>query len=278
MKRDGDNLFMRYEKECDRRRKAEDDVARYRARLHLREDSTRSSSSSTQPRAQSPSHLTLSTALLSTPLITPTAGTPPRKKRTTDSGAVNPAVNPYDPDNWEEGTYEEDWVGYNPPPPCPVDPLPLAQPIQADELCLPKYVLLPKIVKPQLQASLVTGVLPCPLGKAPARPATCTHQWYDECDISDPHLEALYREAKQLNGRDQNTAQHIAVQHITNHNHRLRKPDVFPVEEGLPPNIQNWVGYWAQNLEGIPCPIREVHGLLLEEDIDFWLWSCRPIM
>ena len=33
MKKDGDNLFIRYEKECDRRHKAEEDVAYYRARL-----------------------------------------------------------------------------------------------------------------------------------------------------------------------------------------------------------------------------------------------------
>ena len=99
------------------------------------------------------------------------AGTPPRKKRATDSGAVDPAVDPYDPNNWEEGTYEEDWIGHNPPPPCLEDPLPPAQPIQADELRLPEYVLPPKIVKPWLQASLpasVTGVLLCPLGQPPA--------------------------------------------------------------------------------------------------------------
>ena len=47
MKKDGNNLFIRYEKECDRCCKAEDDVARYRARLRLHEDSMRSSSSST---------------------------------------------------------------------------------------------------------------------------------------------------------------------------------------------------------------------------------------
>ena len=47
----------------------------------------------------------------------------------------------------------------------------------------------------------------------------------------------------------------------------------FPFEEGLPPDIQNGVGYWAQNLEGIPHPIREMHGHLLEEDIDILLWS-----
>ena len=35
MKKDGDNLFIRYEKECDRRRKAEDDVVQYRTRLRL---------------------------------------------------------------------------------------------------------------------------------------------------------------------------------------------------------------------------------------------------
>ena len=58
-----------------------------------------------------------------------------------------------------------------------------------------------------------------------------------------------------------------------NHNRQLHKPDIFPIEEGLPPDIQNWVGYWAQNPEGIPRPIREVHSLLLEEDIDVWLWS-----
>ena len=176
----------------------------------------------------------------STTTTNPACGTPPHKKHATDSGAVDPAVNPYDPDNWEEGTYEEDWIGYNPPPPRPVGPLPPAPPIQADELRLPEYVLLPKIVKPQLQASLpasVTGVLLRPLGKAPARPATRIHQWYDECDINDPCLEALYREAKLLNGRDQNTAQHIAFQRITNYNRRLRKPDVFPIEEGLPPLI-----------------------------------------
>ena len=150
MKKDGDNLFMRYEKECDHCRKVEDDVAHYRARLRLCEDSTRSSSSSTQPRAQSPSCLTLSMALPWTPLTTPAAGTPLCKTRTTDSGAVDPAIDPYDPDNWEEGTYKEDWVGYNPPPPHPVDPLLPAQPIQADELRLPEYVLLPKIIKPRL--------------------------------------------------------------------------------------------------------------------------------
>ena len=38
MKKDGDNLFMRYEKECDHCRKVEDDVAHYRARLRLCED------------------------------------------------------------------------------------------------------------------------------------------------------------------------------------------------------------------------------------------------
>ena len=246
MKKDGDNLFIRYEKECDHRCKVGDDIAHYRARLRLHEDSTRSSSSSTQPRAQSPSHLTPSTALPSTTPTTHAAGTPPQKKRATDSGAVDPAVDPYNPDNWEEGMYEEDWIGYNPPPPRPVGPLPPAQPIQADELRLPKYVLLLKIVKPQLQASLpasVTRVWPCPLGKAPTRPATCTHQWYDECDISDPHLEALYREAKLLNGRDQNTAQRIVFQRISNYNRWLHKPDVFPVEEGLPPQYPNlgWI-------------------------------------
>ena len=150
MKKDGDNLFMRYEKECDCCHKVEDDIAHYRARLCLCEDSTRSSSLSTQPRAQSPSRLTSLMAPPSTPLTTPAAGTPPHKKHTTDSGAVDPAVDPYDPDNWEEGTYEEDWVGYNPPPPRPVDPLQPAQPIQADELHLPEYVLLPKIIKPWL--------------------------------------------------------------------------------------------------------------------------------
>ena len=69
---------------------------------------------------------------------------------------------------WEEGTYKEDWVRYNPPPPHPVGPLLLAQPIQADKLCLSKCILLPKIIKPQLQASLpasITGMLPCPLGR-----------------------------------------------------------------------------------------------------------------
>ena len=97
MKKDGNNLFIRYEKECDCRRKAEDDVVQYRTRLRLRKDSTRSSSSSTQPRAQSPSRLTLSTALPSTTPTTPAAGTPPRKKRATDSGAIDPALDPYNP-------------------------------------------------------------------------------------------------------------------------------------------------------------------------------------
>ena len=195
MKKDGDNLFIRYEKECDHCRKAEEDVARYRARLCLCEDSTRSTSSSTQPRAQSPSCSTLSMAPPSATTATSTFGMPLQKKCATDNGATDPALDPYDPDNWEEGTYEEDWIGYNPPPPRPADPLLLAQPIQADELRLPEYILLPKIVKPRLQALLpasVTGVLLRPLGKAPTRPATCTHQWYDECNISDPRLEALY--------------------------------------------------------------------------------------
>ena len=80
MKKDGDNLFIRYEKECDRCHKVEDDMVRYRTRLHLHEASTRSSLSSTQPRAQSPSRLTSSTAPPSTTPTTPVAGTPPRKK------------------------------------------------------------------------------------------------------------------------------------------------------------------------------------------------------
>ena len=230
IQKDGDNLFIRYEKECDRRHKVEDDVARYRARLRLREDSMRSSLSSTQPRAQSPSHLTPLVALPSTTPTTHAAGTPPRKKHATDSGTTDPTLDPYNPDNWEEGMYEEDWIGYNPPPPRPAGPLPPAQPIQADELHVPKYILLPKIIKPRLQASLpasVTGVLPRPLGKAPTRLAVRTHQWYDECEINDPLLEALYQEAKLLNGWDQNTTQRIAFQRITNHNHRLRKTLMF---------------------------------------------------
>ena len=178
MKRDGDNLFIRYEKECDCHHKAENDVARYRARLHLCEELTRSSSSSTQPRAKSPSLSTLSAALQSTTTTTPAGGMPLHKKHATDSGAINPALNPYDPDNWEEGPYEEDWIRYNPPPPHPLGPVLLTQPTQADKLCLPDYILLPKIVKPRLQASLpasVTGVLPHPLGRAPTRPANHTH-------------------------------------------------------------------------------------------------------
>ena len=141
-------------------------------------------------------------------------GIPLHKKCTTDSGTINPTVDPYNPDNWEEGTYEEDWIRYDPPPPNPAGLVPLAQPIQADELCLPKYILLPKIIKPRLQASLpasVTGVLPCPLGKAPTRLAICTHQWYDECDINDPCLDALYEEAKQLK------AQHCPTYHVSMH-------------------------------------------------------------
>ena len=135
MKRDGHNLFIRYEKECDHCCKAEDDVACYRERLCLCEESTRSPSLSTQPRAQSPSHSTLLTALPSTTTTTPAVGMPPRKKHATDSGTIDPAINPYNPDNWEEGTYKEDWIRYNPPPPCPVGLVPLAQLIQADKLC-----------------------------------------------------------------------------------------------------------------------------------------------
>ena len=98
MKRDGDNLFIRYEKECDRRHKAEDNIACYRARLHLCKESMRSSLS-TQPRAQSPSHSTLSMAWPSTTTITPMVGTPLCKRCATDSGAIDPAVDPYKPDN-----------------------------------------------------------------------------------------------------------------------------------------------------------------------------------
>ena len=101
--------------------------------------------------------------------MTPVGGMPPHKKRATDSDAIDPALDPYDPDSWEEGTYKEDWIGYNPHPLCLPGPVLPAQPTLADELCLPDYILLPKIVKPQLQASLpasVTRVLPHPLGKA----------------------------------------------------------------------------------------------------------------
>ena len=96
-----------------------------------------------------------------------------------------------------------------------------------------------------------------PTGQDPTRPANHTHQWYDECDISDPRLDALYQEAKQLNGQDRNTTQHIAFQRIMNHKCQLRKLDIFPVEEGLPPDIQTWVRYWARMLCSVtlinPC-------------------------
>ena len=64
-------------------------------------------------------------------------GMPPHKKCATDSGAIDPALNPYNPNNWEEGTYEEDWLRYNPPPHHLVGPVLPAQPTQADELRLP---------------------------------------------------------------------------------------------------------------------------------------------
>ena len=123
-------------------------------------------------------------------------------------------------------------------------PLPLIQqahyhwPNQSRQASLPKYILPPKIVKPWLQASLpasVTRVLPHTLGKAPARLANRTHQWYVECDIEDPCLEALFKEAKQLNGWNHNTTQCIMFQCVTTHKCWLCKLDIFPFEEGLPP-------------------------------------------
>ena len=56
------------------------------------------------------------------------------KKRATDSGTIDPALDPYDPDNWEEGTYEEDWLRYNPPPHHSVGLVLPAQLTQADKL------------------------------------------------------------------------------------------------------------------------------------------------
>jgi len=71
-----------------------------------------------------------------------------------------------------------------------------------DSLHHPKMVPLMKSnvdTKPvaSLPAS-VTGVLPHPLGKMAARPAIQARQWFDECNISDPQLDALYQEARAI--------------------------------------------------------------------------------
>ena len=197
MQKERDNLFIRYEKECDHCHKAEEDISHYRARLHLREDSMRSSSSSTQSRAQSPWHSTLSMAPPSTTTTTPTCGTPPCK---TAPLTVVPSTLPSTPTTLTTGRRAlMRRIGLDTILLHPVQQAHYHWPNQSRQtnyIC-PNiiYVLLLKIVKPRLQASLpasVTGVLPRPLGKAPARPATRTHQWYDECDISDPHFQALY--------------------------------------------------------------------------------------
>jgi len=103
-------------------------------------------------------------------------------------------------------------------------PCPLALPCRAERkgttvYFVPKMVPLTKRnVDTRPVASLpasITGVLPHPLGKTATRPAVRAWKWFDECDVDNPRLDALYQEARAISGRERNLAQHVTFTHVT---------------------------------------------------------------
>ena len=104
----------------------------------------------------------------------------------------------------------------------------------------------------------VTSSLPCPLGKAAAKSATCA-VWYlfDECGLDDPGLEELYQQSCTMLAKDWSLAQHLAYNCKCCSEIKAAKLSVFPMEDTLPADLQYWIGYWSRNLGRIPPPIRE---------------------
>src|SRR6266481_120619 len=237
---------------------------------------TRSSSSSTKRKADSPSPrswvapnvLSKKNAGIETP--------PPKQIKNNDSlPSIPPENNPYNLDNWDPDDYYE----------CHCDGHRIADPIERgrktkdDGLRRPEYVLVDKqdVPKPPV-ASLpmsVTGSLPRPLGKAAAKSATrAVRYWFDECGLDDPCLEELYQQSCMMLAKDRSLAQHVAYNHKHHSKLKAAKPSVFPIEDMLPADLQYWIGYWSRNLGGIPLPIHEDGFSWLElTDVNVWLWA-----
>jgi len=111
LKNDGDQLFVDFKAECDCRRDAGVRLARIEGKSkEVDELMTRSSSSSAKQKAEEHLPPTRPTALPSTTTLMD--GLPPLKKRATEGGPSDSAYDPYDPDNWEPGTYVEDYLDY----------------------------------------------------------------------------------------------------------------------------------------------------------------------
>jgi len=204
-------------------------------------------------------------------------GLPPLKKWATEGGPSDSAYDPYDPDNWVPGTYIEDYLDYGRAESSSTGPATQGRKKGDDGLHRPEIVpLMKRNTETQPVASLpasITGVLPRPLGKTATRPVVQAWKWFDECDVNDLWLDALYQEARAISGQERNLAQHVAFTRVTGNLHKIAKPDVFPVEDNLPDDIRHWIAYWSRNPFGIPRPIREEHGFLIVEDIDVWLWG-----
>src|SRR6266481_7666661 len=151
---------------------------------------TRSSSSSTKRKADSPPpHSQVAPNVPSKKnagIETP----PPKRIKNNDSLlSIPPENDPYNPDNWDPDDYYEchrDGHGI-------ADPIERGRKTKDDGPHRPEYVLVDKqdIPKPPV-ASLpmsVTGSLPRPLGKAATKSTTHAVQyWFNKCGLDDPHL------------------------------------------------------------------------------------------
>jgi len=111
LKNDGDRLFIDFKAECDCRCNVEVRLACIEGKSReVDEPMTRSSLSSAKWKVEDHLHSTRPMAL---PLPTTIAdGLPPLKKQATKGGPINSAHDPYDPDNWEPGTYVKDYLEY----------------------------------------------------------------------------------------------------------------------------------------------------------------------
>jgi len=255
LKNNGDRLFIDFKAERDRWRDVEARLARIEGKSReVDESTTRSSSSSAKRKAEEHPPPTQLTALPSTTTLVD--GLPPLKKWATEGGPSDSAYDPYDPDNWAPGMYVEDYLDYGRAKSSSTGPAMQGRKKGDNVLRCPEIVPLPKRnidTRPVAsRPTSITGVLPRPLGKTAAKPAIQAQQWFDECDVDDLWLDALYQEARAISRRERNLAQRVAFTHVTGNLHKIAKPDIFPMEDNLPDDIRHWIAYWSRNPFGIP--------------------------
>src|SRR6266481_5750671 len=120
---------------------------------------------------------------------------------------------------------------------------------------------------------VVTRTLPRPLGKVAACAAPQTREWYEECDLESDRFQELLQAARSVPAAGHTRAQHAAIRR-ERHSLRAAQPQLFPVEESLPADVQHWTRQWLNNPSGIPWAIREEEpGRLNLVDLDVWMWS-----